>query len=338
MLFVLLLFFAFSPIGATATFDETFRAGLIALQRGDLAAAESDLQEAAKLQPGNGRVWIALSQTFWRRHELGKAEDAAARAATLGPKDAAVLQSLVIYYVESGQTLKAAGAQAQLAAGNPANKDDAERAAALYFEAARPLLEHEQFAEAIAVLQAASTKLGKHPQTELALGVAYYGQRRFSEAADAFFHVIALAPAEKQPYLFLGKMLDQIPERLPEATERFIAYEKANPEDYEGYLLHAKALDARSMEPEAARGLLEKAIALNPGVAAAHSELGGLLDRLHLFPEAAAEFERAALLDPSDAATHYRLSRLYDRMGKPQAAAAERERHLALVNLQNGKR
>jgi len=80
--------------------------------------------------------------------------------------------------------------------------------------------------------------------------------------------------------VFLGKFLDQIPARLPEVTQRFIEYETANPESFTGYFLHAKALNAQSKEPDTARKLLEKAIAINERDAAAHFELGTLFDRL----------------------------------------------------------
>jgi tetratricopeptide (TPR) repeat protein len=165
---------------------------------------------------------------------------------------------------------------------------------------------------------------------ELALGVAYYGLRRFDDAADAFLRTIAIAPDIEQPYVFLGKFLDQIPLRVPELTKKFIEYETANPSKSTGYFLHAKALNAQSAEPETARKLLEKALGINELDAAAHFELGAVFDRTHRYADAAREFERAAELAPNDAATHYRLSRVYDRLGKPEAAQLERERHAKL--------
>ena len=173
---------------------------------------------------------------------------------------------------------------------------------------------------------------------QLALGVAFYGLRRFDQAADAFFSTIRLAPNEKQPYLFLGKILEQIPSRLPEATAQFEALERLYPADYEGYLLHAKALNATGARPELAQKLLEKSIAINGGIADAHFELASVLERTHHLPEAAAEFERASSLSPSDAAVHYRLSRVYQRLGKVEAADAERERHRQIVTAQNSAR
>jgi tetratricopeptide (TPR) repeat protein len=333
MLGALLFLFA-----ASATFDESLRAGLIALQRGDLAAAQTNLEAASKLAPRDGRAWVALSQTYWRQHRDADAEEAAGKAAKLAPEDPAVLQSLAIYYSETRQTLKAAQATAKYSAKVPEKGDVRERAGELYFEAARPLLDQQKFAEAVVILKEGAARLPKSAQLALALGVACYGLRRFDEAADAFLRTIEIAPETEQPYAFLGKILDQIPSRLPQVTQRFAEYEAAHPTSAAGYLLHAKALDAQALEPETALRLLEKSIAIQAGDASAHFEMGAVLDRLQRFAEAAAEFARAAELAPSDAAAHYRLARDYDRIGKHDAAQAEREKHAQLVKAQEAIR
>ncbi len=316
--------------------DDSFRAGLLALERGDLEAARSNLEQASKADPRDGRVWVALSQAYWRSHKNAEAEGAAAKAATLGPEDGAVQQSLAIYYSETGQTWKAAQAEAKYASKIPANAQARERAIQLYFEAAQPLLNQQKFAEGAAILREGVARLPRSAQLELALGVADYGLRRFDDAADAFLHTIEIAPETEQPYTFLGKILDQIPGRLPQVTERFAQREAAHPWSAEAYLLHARALDAQSLEPETSLRLIEKSIALEGGggSASAHFEMGTVLDRLGNYEKAAAEFERAVALSPADAAAHYRLARDYDRTGKHQAAEAEREKHAQLVKSQ----
>jgi tetratricopeptide (TPR) repeat protein len=319
VLSALLLLFA-----ASSSFDEAFRAGLTALQRGDLASARSNLEAASKMLPRDGRVWVALSQTYWRLHKDSDADDAASKAAALGPEDPAVLQGLIIYYSETNQTLKAAQTR--------------EHAIELYFGAAKPLLDQQKFGEAIVVLKEGAARLPGSAQLELALGVSYYGLRRFDDAADAFLRTIDVTPDVEQPYAFLAKILDQIPSRLPQVTQRFAAYESAHPANAAGYLFHAKALDAQSLEPETVLRLLEKSIAIDAGDASAYFEMGTVLDRLQRFGDAAAAFERAAKLAPSDPATHYRLARDYDRIGKHEAAQIEREKHAQLVKAQEAIR
>jgi tetratricopeptide (TPR) repeat protein len=332
MLPALLLLLAASP------FDDSYRSGLTALQRGDLVSARADLEAASKLAPRDGRVWVALSQTYWRLHKNIEAEDAASKAAGFAPEDPAVLQGLAIYYSETNQALKAARAQAKYSGKVPGNGDARDRARGFYFEAARPLLEQQKFAEAVVILTEGAARLPKSAQLEVALGVAFYGLRRFDDAADAFLRTIEIAPETEEPYTFLGKMLDQIPSKLPQVTVRFAEYESAHLESAAAYLRHAKALDAQAIEPEPALRLLEKSIAINPREASAHFEMGTVLDRLQRFQEAAAAFERAAEIAPSDPAAHYRLARDYDRIGKHEAAQAEREKHAQLVKAQESIR
>ena len=328
---ILALLFFLAAAGAA---DDSFREGLIALDRGDLALAQAKLEAASQAAPRDGRVWVALSQTYWRQHREADAEEAAAKAATLGPEDPAVQQSLAIYYSETHQPVKAAQSAAKYSSKVADNVAARDRAIELYFEAAKPLLDQQKFAEASAILEEGAQRLPKSAQLELALGVSDYGLRRFDAAADAFLRTIEIAPETEQPYVFLGRILDQIPSRLPQVAQRFAAYEAAHPENAAAYLLHAKALDAQSVSPEVSLRLLDKSIALNGRDAAAHFEKGTVLDRMQRFTDAALEFSRAVELAPADAAAHYRLARDYDRMGKHEAAAIEREKHAQLVKAQ----
>jgi len=329
------VFALFLLLAAAPSFEESFRTGLLALQRNDLNAAEISLEAAAKISPNNGRVWVALAQTYWKLKKNAKADAAAAKAGTLSSRDPVVLSSLAIYYTESGNALKAAESQARYSALVPQDAAARERAERLYFEAAQPLLQQGKFADAISILSVGTQNVKDSAQLELALGVACYALRRFDEAARAFLRTIVIAPGTDQPYVFLGKFLDQIPSRLPEVTKKFIEYETANPASFTGYYLHAKALNAQAIEPETTRTLLEKALTINERDAGSHFELGSVFDRTQRYPQAAREFERAAELSPTDPAPHYRLSRIYDRLGKREAAQHEREQHAKLLAAQD---
>lgn len=306
-------------------FDGKFRAGVMALQGNDLASAELNLVQAVKLKPESARAWIGLAQTYWKENKLSDAEEAAGKASANAASDLLVWRSLAMYYTESNQPEKMG--EAGCRAGAPD-----------CFPFIQSLLQHQQFAHVVSILDAMPAQVSHDAQMQLALGVAFYGLRRFDQAADAFFSTIRLSPKEKQPYLFLGKILEQIPSRLPEATTQFESLERLYPAVYEGYYLHAKALNAAAASPDTARKLLERSIAISGGVADIHFELALVLERTQHLPEAVAEFERASSLSPSDAAVHYRLARLYQRLGKVEAADVERERHRQIVTAQNSAR
>jgi tetratricopeptide (TPR) repeat protein len=201
------------------------------------------------------------------------------------------------------------------------------------FDFAQSLLRREKFEPAISLLLAAKKTFDKSAQIELTLGVGYYGLRRYPDAAAAFERTIALAPDIEQPYVFLAKMLDQIPEKAPDLTRVFAGYEKAHPQNWAAYFIHAQGLVAQSQDPRTAEALLNRAIALNAQAAEPHYVLGVLQQRERRFEDAASEFDKAAKLNPDDAATFYHLAQVYDRLGKRDRAEAARARHAQLLSV-----
>ena len=191
-------------------------------------------------------------------------------------------------------------------------------------------LKQENFAAALETLDAGRKKFDKSAQLELATGVAYYGLRRFPEAIDAFLRTNKLDAEIEQPYVFLGRMLDQAEEKLPRITEVFAGFAKRAPENYLSSFLYGKSL-ALANDSVAAEALLRKSIAVNDGYWESHFELGVLLGEQRKFEEAVREMRRGAELNPSDPVPHYHLARLYDRMGKAAEASAERELHARLA-------
>ena len=166
----------------------------------------------------------------------------------------------------------------------------------------------------------------------LALGVARYGQRRFDDAAAAFLQVIQIDPRIEQPYLFLGKMLDQAGTHLEKITKAFAAWEAGNPQNAQAQLLLAKVRLANDPQDAKAEALLRESILLDASNWEAHYELGVLLAAKRNFREAAAELSRASELDAKQPMPHYHLARVYDRLGEPERAKTEREMHQALVS------
>jgi len=200
-----------------------------------------------------------------------------------------------------------------------------------YFEAAHARLLRQQFDAAVRILERGSKAFDKSAQLELALGVAYYGERRFPEAASAFLRTIDLAPEVEQPYLFLSRMLDQSIDLLPKIVPRFETWAAANPKNPRAQFVFAKGLLANGGDPAKAEQLLRASIGLKGDQWESHYELGVLLEKQRKFPEAAAELQRSAVISPDQADVHYHLSRVYDRLGQSDKAAQERGLHQRLT-------
>ena len=222
---------------------------------------------------------------------------------------------------------KAGEASAQLQAAWESDKTNLQIA----FDWGQYLLRKGEFTRAADVVQ---TALDAHPrdaQLTLALGVARYGQRRFDEAISEFLKVIRIEPDIEQPYVFLGRMLDQASARLPEITGYYEKWLAQNPKNAEAQLLLAKALLAGHADNERAEALLRGSIRLKPDNWESHYELGVLLSGKHSYKEAREELSRSIALDPKQPMAHYHLARVYDRLGEPDRAKAEREIHSKLT-------
>jgi tetratricopeptide (TPR) repeat protein len=179
-----------------------------------------------------------------------------------------------------------------------------------------------RFQEAVNRLEASIRTFDKSPQLELALGVAYYGQRRFTEAGKRFLRVIELDPSIEQPYVFLAKMIDQLEPMLPEIRVRFAAWNRTETRNHYAPFVYAKIVKAEEAEP-----LLREAIRRQPAFWESHFDLAGLLERRRDFAAAAAELEQSARFSPEEPSIQYRLSRVYARLGQAEKAAAARARH-----------
>lgn len=293
LLLLWLLLFAFDPGQAQALLQK----GLVALQHGQLADARSTLEEASRADPQNPYIWTSLAETYLRTGEAGKAEAAAARAAQIAGKNPVVVHALSLFS----------------------------------FKYAQELLRKQDFTHAADVVSKALQADPRNAQLVLALGVARYGQRRFDEAISLFLQVIQIDPTIDQPYVFIGKMLDQAGPHLPEITKDYEAWKAQQPANPKAPLVLAKALLASDSHNQRAADLLRRSIELDPNDWESHYELGVLLAANHDYKNAAAELERSIELDGAQAMPHYHLARVYDRLGEPDKAKAEREIHQKLI-------
>ena len=285
-------------MGQAAVPPASLQRGLVALQQGKFAEARTALEEASRTAPDNPYVWSSLAETYLRLEAPTKASSAAATAEKLGGKNPVIHQALGMFYFEFGQRL----------------------------------LQKQDFTQAANVLDGALRTHPDDPQLLLALGVARYGQRRFDDATARFLQVIRVDPAIEQPYVFLGKMLDQAGSHLDEITKAYERWATGNPKNAQAQLLLAKALLVNDPQDARSEGLLRKSIALDSSNWEAHYELGVLLSAKRNYRDAAAELVRASELDPQQAMPHYHLARVYDRLGDTERAKAEREKHQELVS------
>lgn len=193
------------------------------------------------------------------------------------------------------------------------------------------LLRMGRFQEAAVHLEESRKKFDKSPQIELALGVAYYTQRRFAEAGERFLRVIELDAEISQSYIFLVRMIDQLPEQVPAIRARTEAwYRKEAVNGFAPYA-YAKALQAAGAPDAEMKPLLLEALRRDRKVWEFPFELGQLFERQRDFAAARAHYETAIALNGRIPETHYHLARVYDRLQQPAKAERERALHKQLL-------
>lgn len=337
--------------------QDPLQRGLEALQRNDWKTAREALEPVSRSNPDDPRVWILLARANQKLGLAPEAESAASRAAKFDTSF--TRQGLAIYHAEGGRVEEAAKwadrASAALSSGEHASlrnligklagsTTELKRAIELnpYQEAYRAdlvqlLLTRQNFSYAVMELEASRKIFAASAQLELMLGVAYYGLRRFPDAADSFLRVIQIDPEIEQPYVFLNRMFAQATHRLPEVETAFTIFAARHPQSALGPFLKARAIiiqlppSSPSPRAEEAEKLLRASLARDSANPDVHAELAYLLERKGDFANAELSLAKAAELRPSDSVFQYRLSRIYDRLGRADAAAQARARHAELV-------
>ena len=206
-------------------------------------------------------------------------------------------------------------------------------------ELGKSLLRAGRFTEATRFLEEARGSFDKSSQIELALGVAYYSLRRFDDAAGRFLRVIELEPAIEQPYVFLARMIDQTPGRVPDLLARAAEWNGRETANHFAPFVYAKTLQAAGGGDGAERiePLLRESIRRQPKFWESHFELAQVLEQRGNLAGAAAEFQAAITLNPKQAAPHYRLARVYERLGQKPQAARERAIHAQILEAEKGR-
>jgi tetratricopeptide (TPR) repeat protein len=333
--------------------------GLVALRDGKLAEARIGFQKALDRDPKNAFAWVSMAETCRRLGDSKAASSAADKAEQYGGDVAVVDHALASFYSQEGLFGHAAGLEEKYSASAKADPNAGLRVAELYHLAgndakAESVLKalwerrsedpaaafaYGQFLlhklDFIGAEKAVKSALAAHPkdaQLVLAMGVARYGERRFSDAIDDFLKVIAIDPSIPQPYEFIGKMMENAGTKMPQITKAFEARFRSVPDDALANLVLAKARIAVDAKDASAEGLLRHSIAIDGKQWESHYELGALLEGLHEYKAAAEELNRSAELNPKQSMPHYHLARVYDRLGEPEKAQAERKLHEQLSN------
>jgi Tfp pilus assembly protein PilF len=159
-------------------------------------------------------------------------------------------------------------------------------------------------------------------------GVAFFNQKEFSKAIQAYQKVIELDPTYLEAYNNLGI----IHQTMGDSKSALGAYQKAteiNPRYGKGYnnLGLLFLLEGRYEE---ALEAFQKALAINPNHIESHINLGILFKKKGQWENAVESYQKALAIDPLHRETHYNMALLYEQLENWELAISHYQQFIQL--------
>jgi Flp pilus assembly protein TadD len=201
-----------------------------------------------------------------------------------------------------------------------------------YFAWGSELLVHRAVLQAAEVFRKGVQEYPTSSRLLTALGAALFASDLYDEAAAHLCAASDLAPADPEPYLFMGKIEIASPSPLPCVAPKLARFAQDQPGSASANYLYAMAIlkDRKTGDQVAgskAEELLKKAVMIDPNCAEAYLQLGILAAGARHYEEAAAFYNKAIAADPESGEAHYRLGVAEDRLGKADQAKLEFAAH-----------
>jgi tetratricopeptide (TPR) repeat protein len=324
------------------------------LRLGKMELAEQQFKKAAALSPGDYDANHNLGEFYVRSNKDAEGLPFLERAQKIDPSSYDNGYDLSLDYLLTGRTADAR----KLIRDLEARKDTAELhnllaeveekdgnfvGAANEFQTAAhmessesnifdwgsELLIHRTLEPAVEVFREGTSRYPNSPRLAIGLGMALYSLGKYDEAVKSLVRGAELDPKDPRAYAFLSRAFDSSPSRADEVIECFGKFSELQPQNGQAVYYYAMSIwkGKRSEDPNLDLGqiesLLKKAIALEPGLAEAHLQLGNLYSDQRKYAEAVPEYVRARELNPDLADAHYRLAQAYVHVGEKDRAQEE---------------
>jgi len=306
------------------SFEANHRLGKLLADGGKPAEALPYLERASQLNPGNyeNTYELALASA-----QVGQYERARTEARTLlATQNETVPQQAELHHLlgeveeKQGKPLEAVREYQRAAELNPSEPN--------LFDWGSELLMHRALEPAIEVFTKGNHLYPRSVRMLAGLGVAWYARGSYDQAAQRLCEASDLNPDDPNPYLFLGKMQSVETIQSECMVERLGRFVRLEPENALANYYYAFSLRRRE-GPEAAdnlahaESLLEKAVHLDPKLAAAYLQLGILYSQRGDSAKAIAAYQKAIVANPELEEAHFRLAQAYSRTGERSKAQAE---------------
>lgn len=204
------------------------------------------------------------------------------------------------------------------------------------FDWGAELLAHRAVDQAVEVFSKGNRLFPGSVRMQLGLATAWYSRGAYDQAARHFFEACDLNPSDPGPYVFLGKVQSVEILQSDGYLERMARFATLQPGNALANYYYAASLWKRWKGPADSetrakvQSLLEKAVRLDPNLAAGYLQLGIFYADQKDFPNAISAYQKAIAVNPQLEETHYRLAQAYRQNGDELKAQREFELHTRL--------
>jgi tetratricopeptide (TPR) repeat protein len=198
-----------------------------------------------------------------------------------------------------------------------------------FFDWGAELLLHRAIEPAIEVFSKGNRLFPNSARMLVALGVAWYSNGSYDQAAQRLCEASDLNPDDPKPYLFLGKIQSVETNQSECSVERLKRFVKLQPENALANYYYGLNLWKRRKGPDDAETVaqaeahLRRAVQLDPKLGVGYLQLGVLYAERKDFSRAISSYQSGIQASPQLEEAHYRLAQAYKRTGEKEKAEEE---------------
>jgi tetratricopeptide (TPR) repeat protein len=316
------------------SFDANHRLGKLLIDRGKAPEAVAYLERASQVNSANyeNSYLLALAYADAGQYQQARTNVRALLTAqekarpSLTQQDQAELHHLLGDIAEKlGDPLEAVREYQSAALLNASEPN--------FFDWGAELLLHRAAEPAIEVFSKGSRLFPRSARMLVALGVAWYSNGSYDQAAKRLCEASDLNPGDPQPYLFLGKIQSVETNQSECSVERLQRFAKLQPENALANYYYGVNLWKRRKGPDdgetvaQAESRLRRAVQLDPNLGVGFLQLGVLYSERKDFARAISSYQDAIHASPQLEEAHYRLAQVYKRTGDKLKADEELQRY-----------